>query len=37
MKNKKNIIIVSIVIVVLAITGYSFIKADDAIIIEAKQ
>jgi len=36
MKNKKNIIIVSIVIVVLAITGYSFIKADDAIIIEAK-
>ncbi|WP_282148107.1 efflux RND transporter periplasmic adaptor subunit [Algibacter lectus] len=36
MKNKKNIIISSIVIVVLAIVGYSFIKADDAIIIEAK-
>ncbi|MGJ8761746.1 MAG: biotin/lipoyl-binding protein, partial [Polaribacter sp.] len=36
MKKNKNIIIISIVVVVLAIVGYSFINSDDAIIIEAK-
>ena len=36
MKKNKNIIISSIVIVVLAIVGYSFFNNDDAIIIEAK-
>ncbi|ARV14115.1 efflux RND transporter periplasmic adaptor subunit [Polaribacter sp. SA4-12] len=36
MKKNKNIIISSIVIVVLAIVGYSFFNSDDAIIIEAK-
>ncbi|MGR7814261.1 efflux RND transporter periplasmic adaptor subunit [Lacinutrix undariae] len=36
MKKNKNIIIISIVVVVLAIVGYSFMKGDDAIIIEAK-
>ena len=36
MKKNKNIIIISIVVVVLAIVGYSFLKGDDAIIIEAK-
>ncbi|WP_405571092.1 efflux RND transporter periplasmic adaptor subunit [Winogradskyella sp. Asnod2-B02-A] len=36
MKNKKTIIIVSIIIIVLAAVAYSFIKNDDAIIIEAK-
>ncbi len=36
MKNKKNIIIVSIVLVVLAIVGYALLKGDNAIVIEAK-
>lgn len=36
MKNKKTIIISSIVLVLLAIVAYFFIKGDDAIIIEAK-
>tara|TARA_R110000868_G_scaffold358814_3_gene620559 strand:- start:27414 stop:28619 length:1206 start_codon:yes stop_codon:yes gene_type:complete len=36
MKNKKKIIIGSIVLAVLAIVTYSFIKGDDAIVIEAK-
>jgi len=36
MKNKKKIIIGSIVLVVLAIVAYSFINGDDAMIIEAK-
>ena len=36
MKKNKNIIIISIVVVVLAIVGYSFMKGGDAIIIEAK-
>ena len=36
MKNKKKIIIGSIVLVVLAIVAYSFINGSDAIIIEAK-
>ncbi|PKB44382.1 HlyD family secretion protein [Cellulophaga sp. RHA19] len=36
MKNKKNIIIVSIVLTALAIVGYSFFKSDNAIIIEPK-
>ncbi len=36
MKNKKKIIIGSIVLVVLAIVGFSFLKGDDAIIIVAK-
>ena len=36
MKNKKKIIIGSIVFVVLAIVGFSFLKGDDAIIIVAK-
>ncbi|QXP67865.1 efflux RND transporter periplasmic adaptor subunit [Polaribacter sp. AHE13PA] len=36
MKKNKNIIIISIVVVVLAIVGYSFVNNDDAIIIEAK-
>lgn len=36
MKKNKNTIISSIVIVVLAIVGYSFFNNDDAIIIEAK-
>ncbi|MCK0156830.1 efflux RND transporter periplasmic adaptor subunit [Cellulophaga sp. F20128] len=35
-KNKKQIIIGSIIIVVLAIVGYSFIKGDDALVVEAK-
>jgi len=36
MKTKKNIIISSMVVVILAIVGYSFLKGDDAIVIEAK-
>ena len=36
MKKNKNIIIISIAIVVLAIVGYSFINGDDAMVIEAK-
>ena len=37
MKTKRKVIIVSIIIaVILAIVAYSFIKGDDAIIIEAK-
>ncbi|MDO5971406.1 efflux RND transporter periplasmic adaptor subunit [Flavivirga aquimarina] len=36
MKTKKNIIISSIVFVILAIVGYSFLKGIDAVIIEAK-
>ncbi|MGJ8744817.1 efflux RND transporter periplasmic adaptor subunit [Polaribacter sp.] len=36
MKKNKNIIIISIVVIVLAIVGYSFIKGDDAVIIQAK-
>ncbi len=36
MKNKKNIIIASGVLIVLAIAAFSFIKGDDAIIIEPK-
>ncbi|MBJ2174469.1 efflux RND transporter periplasmic adaptor subunit [Aureibaculum sp. A20] len=36
MKNKKKIIITSIVLVVLAIVAYSFFKGDDAVIIEAQ-
>ena len=36
MKNKNKIIIGSIVLVVLAMVGFSFFKGDDAIIIEAK-
>ncbi|MCL7763931.1 efflux RND transporter periplasmic adaptor subunit [Polaribacter sp. Z014] len=36
MKKNKNIIIISIVVVVLAIVGYTFMKGDDALIIEAK-
>ncbi|MGY8909481.1 MAG: efflux RND transporter periplasmic adaptor subunit [Flavobacteriales bacterium] len=36
MKKNRNIIIISIVIVVLAIVGYSFINGDDAMVIEAK-
>ncbi|QHI36620.1 Macrolide export protein MacA [Kordia antarctica] len=36
MKTKKNIIITSIIVVIIAIVGYSFIKGEDAIIIEAK-
>ncbi|MDB2463026.1 efflux RND transporter periplasmic adaptor subunit [Algibacter sp.] len=36
MKNKKNIIILSIILVVLAVVGYSFISSEDAIIIEPK-
>ena len=36
MKKNKNLIIISIVLIVLAIIGYSFIKGDDAVIIEAK-
>ena len=36
MKKNKNIIISSIVIVVLAIVGYSFLNSNDAIIIETK-
>ena len=36
MKKNKNIIIISIAVVVLAIVGYSFINSDDAIVIEAK-
>ncbi|MEP3836884.1 MAG: efflux RND transporter periplasmic adaptor subunit [Algibacter sp.] len=35
MKPKKNIIISSIAILVLAVVGYSFINADDTIIVEA--
>lgn len=36
MKTKKKIIITSILIILFAVIGYSFIKGDDAIIIEAK-
>ena len=36
MKSKKNIIISSIVLIILAIVAYSFLKGDDAIIIQAK-
>tara|TARA_R110001583_G_scaffold40731_3_gene129938 strand:- start:6803 stop:8011 length:1209 start_codon:yes stop_codon:yes gene_type:complete len=36
MKNKKTIIISGIVVVILAIAAYAFIKGDDAIIVEAK-
>jgi HlyD family secretion protein len=36
MKKNKKTIIISIIIIVLAIVGYSFINGDDAIIIEAK-
>jgi len=36
MKNKKKIIITSIVLVVLAIVAYSFFKGEDAVIIEAQ-
>ncbi|UMB54594.1 efflux RND transporter periplasmic adaptor subunit [Lutibacter sp. A64] len=36
MKNKKIIIISSIVLVILAIAAFTFMKGDDAIIIEAK-
>ncbi|MBT8317839.1 MAG: efflux RND transporter periplasmic adaptor subunit [Lutibacter sp.] len=36
MKNKKTIIISSIILVLFAIVAYFFIKGDDAIIIEAK-
>ncbi|WP_241492526.1 efflux RND transporter periplasmic adaptor subunit [Lacinutrix himadriensis] len=36
MKTKKKIIITSAIIVLLAVIGYSFIKGDDAIIVEAK-
>jgi HlyD family secretion protein len=36
MKNKKKIIIGSIIVVILAIAAYVFINSDDAIIIEAK-
>lgn len=36
MKNKKKIIISSIVLVILAVVAFAFIKGDDAIIIEAK-
>ncbi|WP_040281736.1 efflux RND transporter periplasmic adaptor subunit [Psychroserpens damuponensis] len=36
MKNKKSIIIISIVLFALAVGIFSFIKGDDAIIIEAK-
>lgn len=36
MKNKKKIIIISIVLVAIAIPAFSFMKGDDAIIIEPK-
>ena len=36
MKNKKTIIISSVVVVLLAIIAFTFMKGDDAIIIEAK-
>ncbi|WP_343329843.1 efflux RND transporter periplasmic adaptor subunit [Polaribacter staleyi] len=36
MKKNKNLIIISLVVIVLAIVGYSFINSDDAIVIEAK-
>jgi len=36
MKNKKKIIIISVVFVAIAVGAFSFIKGDDAIIIEAK-
>ncbi|MBP0902364.1 efflux RND transporter periplasmic adaptor subunit [Mariniflexile gromovii] len=36
MKNKKKIILGSIVLVVLALTAYSFIKSDATVLIEAK-
>jgi HlyD family secretion protein len=36
MKNKKKIIIGSIVLIALAIAAFIFMKGDDAIIIEAK-
>ncbi|WP_299109832.1 efflux RND transporter periplasmic adaptor subunit [uncultured Winogradskyella sp.] len=36
MKNKKNIIIIGIALIVVAIVAFSFIKGEDAIIIEAK-
>jgi HlyD family secretion protein len=34
MKTKRKIIIVSIVLVVLAVVGYTFIKGDDAVVIK---
>ncbi|MDO6737468.1 efflux RND transporter periplasmic adaptor subunit [Wenyingzhuangia sp. 2_MG-2023] len=36
MKNKKNIIIGSVVIIVLAIVGYTFMNGDNTVAIEAK-
>ncbi|SFW20994.1 efflux RND transporter periplasmic adaptor subunit [Cellulophaga fucicola] len=36
MKNKKNIIIGSIVLVALAVVAFTFLKGDDAIVVEAK-
>ncbi|PQJ72986.1 efflux RND transporter periplasmic adaptor subunit [Polaribacter butkevichii] len=36
MKKNKNIIIISLAVVVLAIVGYSFIKGEDTMLIEAK-
>ena len=36
MKNKKTLIISSIVLVILAIAAFTFMKGDDAIVIEAK-
>lgn len=36
MKNKKKIIIISVVLVAIAVGAFSFMKGDDAIIIEAK-
>jgi HlyD family secretion protein len=36
MKKNKNTIIISIIIIALAVVGYSFINSEDAIIIEAK-
>ncbi|SDL26588.1 efflux RND transporter periplasmic adaptor subunit [Kriegella aquimaris] len=36
MKNKKNIIIGGIVLVILAVVGYSFLKGSDSVVIEAK-
>ncbi|WP_308992791.1 efflux RND transporter periplasmic adaptor subunit [Mariniflexile litorale] len=36
MKNKKNIIIGSVILIILAIVGYSFINRDDAMVIEVK-
>lgn len=36
MKSKKNIIIGAVVVIVLAMAAYLFIKSDDAILVEAK-